>query len=204
MRVPCLASWLAPFLTAGCVLSTYGGVGAPLETPPRPTLVSSAPPASPSSASGDQDPLAKIHARHILVAYRGAMRAAPEIVRSREQAHARAEEARRRAMAGEPFTKLAGEYSDDLGSAPRGGDLGAFSRQDMVAEFSEAAFALQPGEVSEIVESAFGFHVILRYDPEQEDSPGGEATPKSEPAPEDPPPSREEPAPEQPAESTSE
>ena len=71
-----------------------------------------------------------------------------------------AEDLRDRTRAGEDFATLAGEYSQDPGSAVQGGDLGFFGRGMMVAPFEEAAFALEPGEVSEVVLTDFGFHVI--------------------------------------------
>ncbi|MFC1650389.1 peptidylprolyl isomerase, partial [Candidatus Latescibacterota bacterium] len=61
---------------------------------------------------------------------------------------------------GEDFGELAKEYSQDPGSAPSGGDLSYFTRDLMVPEFADAAFALEVGEVSGIVESQFGFHII--------------------------------------------
>ena len=75
------------------------------------------------------------------------------------QAKAAAEAARKRALAGEDFAELAGELSEGP-SAPRGGDLGWFSRQQMVNAFAEAAFALEPGDISDVVQSEFGYHVI--------------------------------------------
>jgi len=71
-----------------------------------------------------------------------------------------ADEILKKARAGEDFTKLARTYSDDAGSAAQGGELGYFSRGAMVAPFEQAAFALQPGEISDIVKTPFGFHII--------------------------------------------
>jgi peptidyl-prolyl cis-trans isomerase SurA len=66
---------------------------------------------------------------------------------------------RERLAAGESFEDLAREYSEDA-SAQFGGDLGTFGRGVLVPEFEEAAFALEPGEVSGIVPTRFGFHII--------------------------------------------
>ena len=64
---------------------------------------------------------------------------------------------------GESFSKLAGEYSVD-GSRRRGGDLGLFGRGIMVKEFERAAFGLQRGQVSGIVKTQFGYHIIKRIE----------------------------------------
>jgi hypothetical protein len=72
----------------------------------------------------------------------------------------KAEDLRRRAEAGEDFDKLAKENSDEPGAKESGGDLGWFGRGRMVKPFEEAAFSLKDNEISEVVESQFGFHVI--------------------------------------------
>ncbi len=102
----------------------------------------------------------EITASHILIQYSGAARASVE--RTQEEATALAEEVLAKCQAeGADFAALATEYSDGP-SGPAGGSLGTFSRGQMVGPFEDAAFALEPGEVSGIVETPFGYHIIMR------------------------------------------
>lgn len=78
----------------------------------------------------------------------------------RDRVRAQLAELRERVIKGESFSMLATLYSQDPGSAKKGGELGFFPRGRMVAEFESAAFALKPGEVSPIIETQFGFHII--------------------------------------------
>lgn len=75
-------------------------------------------------------------------------------------AEARAEEVAAKAQAGEDFAALAAQYSSDYTSAQNGGELGWFGAGQMVPEFEAAAFALKAGEVSGVVKTEFGYHVI--------------------------------------------
>lgn len=77
-----------------------------------------------------------------------------------KQSRAKAEELVKRARAGEDFAKLAQEFSQDRGSKALGGDLGWFGRGEMLKPFEDAAFSLKAGEVSGVVETQFGYHVI--------------------------------------------
>ena len=103
----------------------------------------------------------RISASHVLVAFKGSRRANAAVTRTKEEAQKRAAEVRAKALKGEDFTALAREYSEDP-SAGKGGDLGSFGRTSMVKPFADAAFALKVGDVSEVVETEFGFHVIQR------------------------------------------
>lgn len=78
----------------------------------------------------------------------------------RERVRAELAALRERILKGEKFNMLATLYSQDPGSAKKGGELGFFTRGDMVGEFEAAAFALKPGEVSPIIETMYGFHII--------------------------------------------
>lgn len=80
---------------------------------------------------------------------------------SRATARARAEGLLERARAGEDFSELASEYSQDPGSAAVGGDVGWFRRGNMAAAFEDAAFSLLEGGISDVVETEFGYHIIL-------------------------------------------
>jgi parvulin-like peptidyl-prolyl isomerase len=96
----------------------------------------------------------EVHARHILFATRGADAARKEAQR------AKAAEILKRIRGGEDFASLARELSDDRGSAERGGDLGWISRADVVPDFAKAAFALEAGQTSDVVETEYGYHII--------------------------------------------
>jgi len=67
---------------------------------------------------------------------------------------------RERVYNGEDFKMLATLYSDDPGSASKGGELGFVNRGDLVPEFERAAFRLKKGEISEVIESQFGYHIV--------------------------------------------
>lgn len=89
----------------------------------------------------------------------------------KKEAKAKADEALKKAKSGDEFSKLAKEYSDDPGSGSQGGDLGFFGKGQMVPEFEKAAYALKVNEISDIVESQFGYHIIKLTDKVNEQIP---------------------------------
>jgi parvulin-like peptidyl-prolyl isomerase len=101
-----------------------------------------------------------IKASHILIAYQGAERSTA--TRSQDEARRLAGELAG-LIAGDSlsFEQAAIEYSD-CPSGAQGGDLGRFGRGSMVPAFEDAAFGLEPGEVSGVVETGFGYHLIKR------------------------------------------
>jgi len=96
----------------------------------------------------------QVHVRHII--FNATFESNTETV---AEARAKAEDAHRRAMAGEDFAKLARELSEGP-MAPEGGDIGFFSRGQTAPTFEAAAFALEPGGISPVVRTEFGLHVI--------------------------------------------
>ena len=97
----------------------------------------------------------QVRARHILLSL-GADASAEEAA----EVQLRANEILTQIREGADFAALASELSEDPGSKTNGGDLGFFARGQMVKEFEDAAFSLEPGTVSELVKSEYGYHVI--------------------------------------------
>ena len=104
-------------------------------------------------------PAVEVRARHIMLQL--PLQATPA---QRDSVRALLEEIRGRIAGGESFEAMARSYSQDPGSAGQGGDLGYFGRGEMVAPFEQAAMALQPGQVSEVVTTPMGLHLIRLED----------------------------------------
>lgn len=101
-------------------------------------------------------------ARHILIQYKGARGADAKVTRSQDEARVLAESlALRLAKERGNFADLAREKSE-CPSAEQGGELGRITRGDLVPQFEDALFSLKVGEVSSVVETPFGYHIILR------------------------------------------
>ena len=96
-----------------------------------------------------------VEARHILI--RLPADAPPEAV---EKARTKIEDILKMAREGKDFAALAQQYSEDEGTKPQGGALGAFPKESMVQPFGDVAFSLQPGQISEPVRTRFGLHLI--------------------------------------------
>ena len=110
----------------------------------------------------EEDTPEEVQASHILISYKGDDRADADISRSKEEAKAEAERIRKLIVDDNmDFAEMAKEHSDGP-SSTKGGDLGKFKFEVMAKPFSEAAFALGIDEVSEVVETGFGFHIIKR------------------------------------------
>ncbi len=139
--------------------------GEPEPTPTTPPVVATAPVVAPVveevTVRVPSTTDSRFAARHILVSWQGAVGALPNVARSREEARARIEEVIGKLDAGGDFGELAKAYSDDA-TGPRGGSLGGFEAGTMVAPFEAAVKALSVGQRSGVVETPFGFHLILR------------------------------------------
>jgi peptidyl-prolyl cis-trans isomerase C len=108
----------------------------------------------------------EVHARHILF----------RVANPTDEAASKAAEAKVKAVIdrlkkGEDFTKIANELTEDPSGKANGGDLGYFSKEQMVPEFSEVAFKLNKGQVSDPVKTQFGWHVLKVEDKRQRQAP---------------------------------
>jgi parvulin-like peptidyl-prolyl isomerase len=105
-----------------------------------------------------------VHVRHILLLTMDPVTRAPlsadQVAAKRKQI----DDILKRARAGEDFAVLATQYSEDPGSKDNGGELPKFGHGDMVPEFEAAAFSLKPGQVSDVVTTMYGFHIIKLLD----------------------------------------
>jgi peptidyl-prolyl cis-trans isomerase D len=100
----------------------------------------------------------EVRASHILLKTEG---------KTEADVKAKAEEILARAKAGEDFAALAKQYSEDDSNKQQGGDLDYFQRGAMVPEFEQAAFSMKAGDISELVKTSFGFHIIKKVDHRQ-------------------------------------
>jgi peptidyl-prolyl cis-trans isomerase NIMA-interacting 1 len=176
-----LSALASAALGAACVVTTYEGPSEPPRVAPPPPLPGVSSPGKPFSESsndesaldvGDAEALEggpgvttgprEVVVSHVLVMYRGSMRAPPTVDRSKQEALVRAQQVLARAKAGEDFGVLAAEFSDEPGAALRRGKIGKIRRDQVVKPFADAAFALEVGQLSGIIETPFGYHVILR------------------------------------------
>jgi parvulin-like peptidyl-prolyl isomerase len=103
----------------------------------------------------------QVKARHILIAFKGSRAAQPNKKELTDaEAKAKAEVIRAKLVAGGDFAATAKAESDDIGSGANGGDLGTFGHGQMVPEFDQAAFTLKVGEISPVIKTEFGYHIL--------------------------------------------
>ncbi|MCU7937928.1 MAG: peptidylprolyl isomerase [gamma proteobacterium symbiont of Bathyaustriella thionipta] len=96
--------------------------------------------------------ITQTHARHILIK--------PSIINDNEQVIQRLNQIRKRIINGEDFATMAKAHSEDTSSATRGGDLGWFKPGTMVPQFEKAMETLQTGDISDVIQTSFGYHII--------------------------------------------
>ena len=158
-RTP-ICSFAAILLATLVVVSGCGGESKDSETS-SPQAGNEQPGQTPPKVELPSDELS---AAHILIMYRGSERAPRQIVRSKTRALELAEEIASEAKGdGADFAALAKEHSD-CPSGRVGGNLGLFQPDGMAPAFSEATAKLAVGEISDPVETPFGYHIILRQE----------------------------------------
>lgn len=103
--------------------------------------------------------MSKVQASHILLMYAGSERSTAS--RSKDEAQQEIQQLKKQIDGGTDFAELAKQHSD-CPSGKSGGDLGTFGRGQMVKPFEDTAFGMDVGNVSDVVETPFGYHIIKR------------------------------------------
>ena len=106
----------------------------------------------------------KAHVQHILLMTMDPASRTPLPTNAVATKRKQVDDLAKRLKGGEDFAKLAKEFSEDPGSKSNGGELPKFGKGDMVAEFEAAAFSLKPGQISDVITTMFGFHIIKLLD----------------------------------------
>lgn len=175
---------IAPLLVAALVAACGGAPPPPAAAPPAATApdaaAEGAAPDEAASAGGDPEAVerclatanakrakfsgepAKITAKHVLIKHKDAKNADEKITRGRGEACMRALSALEKLKQSGDFDAVVAEFSEEPGAASRGGSVGTVSRPDVAKSFADAAFELSIQQVSDVVESEFGFHIIMR------------------------------------------
>lgn len=152
---------------AACTSDPAAPAPSPAGAAAPPAVVALAPPTASPQPTVDEDAGAParaiVGARQVLIAYKGASGAPDTVTRTKEQAKARADEALAK-LRGQTssFDELVKTYSDDPMAARTGGAIGNFERNAMPRSYADAAFTLELGAVSDVVETPRGYFLIQR------------------------------------------
>ena len=132
---------------------------APTPTPTQPPQPDPNAPMAPPIPTGE-----RVHVAHLLVMHTTSQMRPPTVTRTLAEARTLATQLLGRIRRGEDLVALARQFSDEPGHEQKGGDLGYITRGMTVAPFDAAAFALRVGQVSDVVQTDFGFHIIRRIE----------------------------------------
>jgi hypothetical protein len=149
--------------SSACADLTEPGSGAPpaAAAEPAPEPQADAPAAAPAKPVPPAEE--QIGTSHILIMYKGSERAPATVTRSKDEARKLAGDVLAKLKKGQDFAALAKQYTDEAVGKDRGGALPKISKSSGFAQpFKDAAFKLQIGQISDVVETSFGFHVIKR------------------------------------------
>ncbi|TKC99093.1 peptidylprolyl isomerase [Polyangium fumosum] len=170
MRLRLLPNIVLLFVaTACCNAGTDSSPNAAPSESAAPPLPSAAAPSAPFASAAEAPAPAPTATRqiagaaHILIAWKGAERAPKTVTRTKDEAKKRAGEVLAQVKDGkQTFEELVAKYTDDTVSKAANGAIGNFERNAMPPAFADATFAMEVGTISDVVETAQGYHIIKR------------------------------------------